>query len=270
MLRRVAHSLIASGSNIGFLPPYPSIHISKPSELPTSNLSERGCGSWGSHTGVSHYQSSEVAPIALASLSQAYNAPGSFPVELSHLSVSASLSGSEGMQRRGLGDDRLLPHGSSSRDSRPDDTSYRPRKYLPHTQHSLTWNSGVFFPGAPPRIVGFMDTPPGAPPIDAISHCSTHDQSPGLHSRRSSAGGLGLVLPAHHEYTRSGATSSQSLDMKPPAVSHSFLRNNPVPNSSPTIGDMYVHINYRSVALLIVQQAILGPFWSLGEPRTWK
>ena len=241
--------MITSGSNISFLPPYPSIHISKPSELPTSNLSEQGCGSWGSHSGVSHYPSSEVAPIALASLSQAYNAPGSFPVELSHLSVSASLSGSEGMQRR---DDRLLPHGSSSRDSRPDDASYRPRKYLPHTQHSLTWTSGVYFPGAPPRIVGFMDTPPGAPPIDTTPHFSTHDQSPGLPSRRSSVPGLGLLLPAHHEYTRSSVTSSQPLDMKPPTMSHSFLRNHPVPNSSPTIGDMCVHISYHSVALLIL------------------
>jgi hypothetical protein len=37
---QAAHSLIASDFNIGFLPPYPSIQISKPSELPTSNLSE--------------------------------------------------------------------------------------------------------------------------------------------------------------------------------------------------------------------------------------
>ena len=116
----------------------PSIHTSKLSELPTSNLSEQGCGSWGSQSGVSHYPSYEVAPIAPASLSQAYNPPGSFPVELSHLSTPASLSGSEGTQRRGLGDDRLLPHGSSSRDSRPEDNFYRPRKYLPSTQHSLT------------------------------------------------------------------------------------------------------------------------------------
>jgi len=261
--------LIASGSNIGFLPPYPSIHISKPSELPTSDLSEQGCGSWGSQSGVSHYPSSEVAPIALASLSQSFNAPGSFPLELSHLSVSASFSGSEGMQRRSLGDDRLLPHDSSSRDSRPDDTSYRPSKYLPKTQHSLTWNLGVYFSGAPPRIVGFMDTPPSAPPIDAIPHFSTHDQSPALHSRRSSVAGLGLLLPAHQEYNRSSATSSHPLDMKPPTVSHS-LQNRPVPNSSPTTGDMCVHNNFHSVVLLILQQAIRRSVWSLGELRTWK
>ena len=103
-----------------------SIHISKPSELPTSNLSEQDRGLGASRSGPS----SEVVPIALTSSSQAYNAPGPFTVESPHLSVSASLSGSEGMQRRGLGDDRLLPHGSSSRDSRPDDTSYRPRKCI--------------------------------------------------------------------------------------------------------------------------------------------
>ena len=261
--------MIASGSNIGFLPPYPSIHISRPCELPTSNLSEQGCGSWGSQSGVSHYPSSEVAPIALTSLSQSFNAPGSFPIELSHLSVSASLSasGSEGMQRRSLGDDRLLPHVSSARDSHPDDTSYRPSKYLPKTQHSLTWNLGVYLSGAPHRIVGFMDTPQNAPPIDAITHFSSHDQSPGLHSRRPSVAGLGLLLP---EYSRSSVTSSHPLDMKPPTVSHNPLRNNPVPNSSPTTGDMCVHNNCRSVVLLILHQAIRRSVWSLGEPRTWK
>lgn len=259
--------MIASGSNIGFLPPYPSIHISRPSELPTSNLSEQGCGSWGSQSGISHYPSSEVAPIALTSLSQSFNAPGSFPIELSHLSVSASLSGSEIMQRRSLGDDRLLPHASSSRESRPDDTSYRPSKYLPKTQHSLTWNLGVYLSGAPHRIVGFMDTPPSAPPIDAVTHFSTHDQSPEQHSRRSSAAGLGLLLP---EYSRSNVTSSHSLDMRPPTVSHAPLRNHPVPNSSPTTGDMCVRNNRRSVVLLILQQAIRRSVWSLGELRTWK
>lgn len=245
--------MIASGSNIGFLPPYPSIQISKPSELPTSNLSEQGYGSWGSQSGASHYQSSEVAPIALEPLSQSFNACGSFPIELSHLSVSASLSGSEGMRRRGPGDDRLFPHASSSRDVHPDDTSYRPRKYLPSTQHSLTQHSGVYFSGAPPRVVGFMDTPPSAPPIDAIPHFSTHDQSPGQQSRRSSVPGLGLLLPSHQEYTRSSVTSSQTLDMKPPTASHSPLRNHPVPNSSPTTGDMYVHNTYHSVVLLIFE-----------------
>ena len=115
-----------------------------------------------------------------------------------------------------------------------------------------------------------MGTPPGASPIDAIPHFSTHNQSPGLQSRRSSVTGLGLLLPAHHEYTRSSVTSSQSRDMKPPTMSHSFLRNHPVPNSSPTIGNKYVHISYHSMALLILQQAIRGPVWSLGEPGTWK
>ena len=86
-----------------------------------------------------------------------------------------------------------------------------------------------------------MDTPPSAPAIEPIPHFSTHDQSPGLQSRRSSVPGLGLLLPAHQEYIRSSVTSSQPVDMKPPPISHSHLRDHPVPNSSPTIGNMCVH-----------------------------
>ena len=124
----VTHSWITSGSNIGFLPSNPSIQISKPSELPTSNLSEQGF-SWGSQSGASHYPSSEVASITLASLSQSFDVSGSTPVELSHLSVSASLSGSEGMQqRRRPGDDRLFPHASSPNDNHSDETAYQSRK----------------------------------------------------------------------------------------------------------------------------------------------
>ena len=120
--------MITAGSNIGFLSSNPSIQISKPSEPPTSNLSEQGF-SWGSHSGASHYpSSSEVASIALAPLSQSFDVFGSIPVELSsHLSVSASLSGSEGMQRRRPGDDRLFPP-SDHHDNRSDDMSYQPRK----------------------------------------------------------------------------------------------------------------------------------------------
>jgi hypothetical protein len=260
--------LIASDSNIGFLPPYPSIQISKPGELPTSNLSEQGYGSWGSQSGASHYPSSEVAPIALASFSHSFNACGSFPIELSQLSVSASLSGSEGMQRRGPGGDPLFPHASSSRDSRPDDTSYRPpRKYLPATQTFFDADSGVYYSGAPTRVDGFMDAPSSAPPNDALPHFSTHDQSP-EQRRRSSVPGLGLLFPAHQDYTRSGVTSSQPFDVKPPTLSHSPLRNHPVPNSSPTTGDMCVHSIHHSVMLLIFEQTFRGP--ALGEPRTWE
>jgi hypothetical protein len=255
---------IASDSNIGFLPPYPSIQISKPSELPPSNLSEQGYGLWGSQSGASHYQSSEVAPIALASFSCSFNACGSFPIELSQ---SASL---EGRQRRSPGDDWLFPHAPSSWDSHPDDTSYRPpRKYLPATQHSLMLHSGEYFSGALTRVDGFMDTPPTAP-NDAIPHFSTRDQSPGLQPRRSSVPGLGLLFPVHQEYTRSSFTSSQPLDMKPPTLSHSSLRNHPVPNSSPTTSDTCVHNNYHSVMLLIFEQIFRGPAWSFGEPRTWE
>ena len=121
-----AHSSTASGSNIDF-PSYPSIHISDTSELLSSTLSEQGLGSWGSHSGASHYQTPEVASIALASVSQNFDASGSIPIELSHLSVSASLSGSEGMHR-GHGDDRLFPRASSSHDNSSDDTAYQPRK----------------------------------------------------------------------------------------------------------------------------------------------
>lgn len=119
--------MITSGSNIGFLSTNPSIQISKPSELPTSNLSEQGF-SWGSQSGASHYPSSEGASLALASLSQSFDVSGPIPVELSQLSVSASLSGSEGMQRRRPGDDRLFPHTPSSHDNHSDDTTYQPRK----------------------------------------------------------------------------------------------------------------------------------------------
>jgi len=119
--------LITSGSNIGFLPPKPSIQISKPGELPTSNLSEQGFGSWGSQSGASHYPSPEVVLFDLAPLSHSFDVSGSLPNEHSYLSVSASLSGSEGMQR-GPGDDRLFPHATSSHDNISDDTAYQPRK----------------------------------------------------------------------------------------------------------------------------------------------
>ena len=98
-----------------------------------------------------------------------------------------------------------------------------------------------------------MDTPPSAPPIDAVPHFSTNDQPPGLQSRSSSMESFGLLLPAHHEYTLSSVTSPQYLDMKPPTISRSLLQNHRVRSLSPTIGDMYVHINYHSVALLILQ-----------------
>jgi len=141
----------------------------------------------------------------------------------------------------------------------------------PWTQHILqAQHSGVYFPGAPHRVDGFMDTSPGVPPMDAIPHFSTRDQSPGQQSRRSSVAGLGLLFSAHQEYTRSNATSSQPPDMKPPPLSHSPLRNHPVPNSSPTTGDTCVHNNYLSVVFLIFEQALRRPVWSLGEPRTWK
>ena len=133
---------------------------------------------------------------------------------------------------------------------------------------SLTSHAGVYYPGAPTRVVGFMDTSPIARPIDAIPHFPTHDQSPGLQNRRPSGHGLGLLLPQHQEYSRSNISSSQPLDMKHSTVSHSPLPDQPIPNAS--INDMYVHSDYHSRVSLRFQQALHGPVWSLGEPRTRK
>ena len=116
-----------------------------------------------------------------------------------------------------------------------------------------------------------MDTSPITRPIDGISHYPTHDQSPRLQPRRFS--GLGLLLPQqpqHQEYSRSNVSSFQSLDMKSSTALHSPLPDQPIPNSSATINDMYVYSDYHSLVPLIFQQALYGPVWSLGEPRTWK